>query len=105
MDKQIFYMCFAVNKCLVFLKENPKSNNEASSFIRLVGSRGSFSQDELKDLCNIGLKAANLRGDYSSIFQAAFSEKNPQKFPLLYTCQNLDNSVKVYDLNAKKKTP
>jgi hypothetical protein len=53
----------------------------------------------------LGLKLGNLRGDYSNIFQiysGGLGDKSTQKVPLLFTCQNNDNTIKVFDLSIKK---
>lgn len=53
-DRQVFHMLFSLNKCLVFVTD--RASNESSGNVRVAGCRESFSQDELKSLCNLGLK-------------------------------------------------
>ena len=88
-------------QCFVFMKDN------SNGAIKCVAQKETFLQDSNKTTyCTLGgLKYQNLRGDYQNIFQiyGGGAEKGASnKSPLLFTCQNLDNSIKVYDLNIKK---
>eukprot|EP00347_Sterkiella_histriomuscorum_P012473 403368442 len=104
-DKQVMHMQFHMNTLLVFVADK-SPNNDRNPFVKAVGCKTeSFTQDDLKYQVNLGLRLRHLKGDLSTTFQTIYLDKNRGRFPLLYTCQNLDNTIKVFDLNVKKGQP
>jgi hypothetical protein len=91
--------CKLIKRCIIFLAD------KETGAVRSNLCRESFLQEEMKSPCMLGLKLGNLRGDYSNIFQiysGGLGDKSTQKVPLLFTCQNNDNTIKVFDLSIKK---
>ncbi|CDW75265.1 beach domain-containing protein [Stylonychia lemnae] len=104
-NRQVIHMLLSLNKCLVFVSDRFQNEGFGNGYISVAGCRESFSQDELKPLCNLGIRIQNLKGDLSAVFQTTTPIKNTQKYPLIYIGQNLDNTIKVFDLNVKKGQP
>mmetsp|Transcript_3005 Transcript_3005/g.2854 ORF Transcript_3005/g.2854 Transcript_3005/m.2854 type:complete len:240 (-) Transcript_3005:728-1447(-) len=94
-DKDIIYMMFTQNaKCLVFEKQ-------AGGMIGVHSCRETICKEDLKNKMDINLRADYIRGCYSNCF-AEYYDKST-KIQCLYVGQNLDNSIKIYDLNRKKQ--
>jgi hypothetical protein len=75
-------MILPASKCLVFFTDEKRQ----SGIVKVAACQENIIQDDFRVSCQLSLKDKALKGDLNSIFQAQFSEKNPQKFPYLYTC-------------------
>ena len=101
-ERSIFHMAFSQlnGRCFVFLADREGA-------VKCVACRESFLQEELRNPCHLGLRRENLRGDYHCTFQLYSGDKtaSQQRSPLLFTCQNQDNTIKVFDLSVKRGSP
>ena len=100
-ELQIFHMDFSKEsgRCVFFYR------NDDTGVVTCAVCESSTLKPERRNSCTLDIDLHSLRGGYSNAFQIFDCRYAKKLSPfLLFTCQNEDNSIKVYDLLTKEKS-